>query len=295
MRCHDGNPAVRAVRRDQPLQHRNRGAIEAIGWFVEQPDRGPTGHCARKCGAAALAGRKHAHRHLRQMAEADRAESAERIPAIKRSPEAQRLAEWQRAVERGMLISKRNAALPLDRARCRVEQPGQNAQQRGFANPIGAGNQQRRAGAKRETDPFEQHAPTPNAAEIARFQPRSFVPHRFALTQTLHQGDIARGTGEHKAMIEQLTETERAEALDQLGEWDFDEARDALIRQFVFADFVEAFGFMTRVAILAEKADHHPEWSNVYNRVDIVLTTHDAGGLSWRDVALAKAIDAFID
>ncbi len=96
-------------------------------------------------------------------------------------------------------------------------------------------------------------------------------------------------------MIEQLTETERAEALDALGEWDFDEARDALTRQFVFADFVEAFGFMTRVAILAEKADHHPEWSNVYNRVDIALTTHDAGGLSWRDVDLAKAIDALVD
>ncbi len=96
-------------------------------------------------------------------------------------------------------------------------------------------------------------------------------------------------------MIEQLNETERAEVLDTLGEWDFDEARDAITRQFVFGDFVEAFGFMTRVAILAEKADHHPEWSNVYNRVDIALTTHDAGGLSWRDVDLAKAIDGLVD
>jgi len=59
-----------------------------------------------------------------------------------------------------------------------------------------------------------------------------------------------------------------------------------------FGDFAEAFGFMTRVAILAEKADHHPEWFNVYNRVDILLTTHDAGGLSQRDVNLATAIDA---
>jgi 4a-hydroxytetrahydrobiopterin dehydratase len=95
-------------------------------------------------------------------------------------------------------------------------------------------------------------------------------------------------------MIEQLDEEERAAALDRLSEWDYDEARDALTRQFVFADFVEAFGFMTRVAILAEKADHHPEWSNVYNRVDILLTTHDAGGLSTRDVAMAKAIERLI-
>lgn len=96
-------------------------------------------------------------------------------------------------------------------------------------------------------------------------------------------------------MIEQLDEDERAAALDALGEWDYDETRDALTRQFVFADFVEAFGFMTRVAILAEKADHHPEWSNIYNRVDVLLTTHDAGGLSARDVALATAMDALVD
>jgi 4a-hydroxytetrahydrobiopterin dehydratase len=95
-------------------------------------------------------------------------------------------------------------------------------------------------------------------------------------------------------LIEQLDEDERAAALDSLGEWDYDETRDALIRQFVFADFVEAFGFMTRVAILAEKADHHPEWSNIYNRVDVLLTTHDAGGLSARDVALATAIEALV-
>jgi 4a-hydroxytetrahydrobiopterin dehydratase len=95
-------------------------------------------------------------------------------------------------------------------------------------------------------------------------------------------------------MIEQLDEDERAAVLDALGEWDYDETRDALVRQFVFADFVEAFGFMTRVAILAEKADHHPEWSNIYNRVDVLLTTHDAGGLSVRDVALATAIEALV-
>lgn len=92
-------------------------------------------------------------------------------------------------------------------------------------------------------------------------------------------------------MVEQLSEEERARALDRLGEWDYDDARDALTRRFLFADFSEAFAFMTRVALLAEKADHHPEWSNVWNRVDILLTTHDAGGLSSRDVDMATAID----
>ena len=96
-------------------------------------------------------------------------------------------------------------------------------------------------------------------------------------------------------MIEALNETERAEALDGLPDWDYDEARDAITRQLVFADFVEAFGFMTQVALMAEKADHHPEWKNVYNRVDILLTTHDAGGLSPRDIEMAEAIDALVD
>ena len=93
-------------------------------------------------------------------------------------------------------------------------------------------------------------------------------------------------------MIEQLDEGERAAALDRLHEWDYDEARDAITRSFVFDDFSAAFAFMTRVALIAEKADHHPEWSNVWNRVDILLTTHDAGGLSTRDIVMAEAIDA---
>jgi 4a-hydroxytetrahydrobiopterin dehydratase len=95
-------------------------------------------------------------------------------------------------------------------------------------------------------------------------------------------------------MIEALNDAERADALDELDEWDYDEARDAIVRKFVFADFSEAFGFMARVALLAEKADHHPEWSNVWNRVEILLTTHDAGGLSHRDVDMAEAIDALV-
>jgi 4a-hydroxytetrahydrobiopterin dehydratase len=96
-------------------------------------------------------------------------------------------------------------------------------------------------------------------------------------------------------MIEQLTDEERAEALDTLGDWDYDDARDAITRQYLFENFSEAFAFMTRVAMLAEVQDHHPEWSNVWNRVDILLTTHDAGGLSKRDVAMARAIDALVD
>lgn len=95
--------------------------------------------------------------------------------------------------------------------------------------------------------------------------------------------------------VERLSDEDRADALDALDEWDYDEARDAIVRKFLFADFSAAFAFMTRVALLAEKADHHPEWSNVWNRVDIVLTTHDAGGLSHKDVALAEAIDALLD
>jgi len=95
-------------------------------------------------------------------------------------------------------------------------------------------------------------------------------------------------------MVEQLTDEERARALDRLDEWNYDEARDAITRRFTFDDFAAAFAFMTRVALLAEKADHHPEWTNVWNRVDILLTTHDAGGLSERDIRMARAIDALV-
>ena len=93
-------------------------------------------------------------------------------------------------------------------------------------------------------------------------------------------------------MIAKLTPAERDAALAELPGWAHDAARDAIVRRFAFADFNAAFGFMTRVALLAEQADHHPEWSNVWNRVDILLTTHDCGGLSQRDTALARAIDA---
>jgi 4a-hydroxytetrahydrobiopterin dehydratase len=88
-----------------------------------------------------------------------------------------------------------------------------------------------------------------------------------------------------------LAEAERAEALKALPEWRYDGAARGIRRGFVFADFSEAFAFMTRVALAAEKLDHHPEWSNVWNRVEIALTTHDAGGLTRRDIALARIVD----
>ena len=88
-----------------------------------------------------------------------------------------------------------------------------------------------------------------------------------------------------------LSEAERDEALAALPGWTHDAERDAIARSFRFADFGEAFAFMTRVALEAEKADHHPDWSNVWNRVDILLTTHSAGGLTGRDVALARRIE----
>lgn len=95
-------------------------------------------------------------------------------------------------------------------------------------------------------------------------------------------------------MIARLDDGERKAALAQLPEWTPVQDPDGICRLFSFPDFNAAFGFMTRVALLAEKADHHPEWSNVYNRVTITLTTHDAKGLSRRDIDLALAIDALI-
>ena len=91
--------------------------------------------------------------------------------------------------------------------------------------------------------------------------------------------------------VPRLTDAERDAALARLSGWSLRDDGLAIERKFRFADFGEAFGFMTRVALAAEKADHHPEWFNVWNRVEITLTTHDAGGLSTRDVELAEAID----
>jgi 4a-hydroxytetrahydrobiopterin dehydratase len=91
--------------------------------------------------------------------------------------------------------------------------------------------------------------------------------------------------------VEKLRRDEIVEALEELNGWQRLSGRDAIGKSYKFKHFRAAFAFMTEVALLAEKADHHPEWSNVYNRVDIVLTTHDAGGVSQRDIDLAKNID----
>jgi len=90
--------------------------------------------------------------------------------------------------------------------------------------------------------------------------------------------------------VAKLNDAERAAALTSLGDWTWNAERSGIARRFLFRDFAEAFAFMTRVALEAEKAEHHPEWTNVWNRVDIFLTTHDAGGLTAGDVALARKI-----
>jgi 4a-hydroxytetrahydrobiopterin dehydratase len=92
--------------------------------------------------------------------------------------------------------------------------------------------------------------------------------------------------------IPRLSDAECDAALAELPGWALREDRLAISRDFKFADFSEAFACMTRVALLAEKFDHHPEWSNVYNKLHITLTTHDAGGLSQQDIKLAQAINA---
>jgi 4a-hydroxytetrahydrobiopterin dehydratase len=91
-----------------------------------------------------------------------------------------------------------------------------------------------------------------------------------------------------------LTAKERDKALGRLNGWVYDSETDAITHDFKFKDFSEAFAFMTRVALLAQSADHHPEWSNVYNKVSVTLTTHDAGGVTAKDVALAEGIDKLL-
>jgi 4a-hydroxytetrahydrobiopterin dehydratase len=95
-------------------------------------------------------------------------------------------------------------------------------------------------------------------------------------------------------MVEKLNDAQREDALRGLGGWAYDAAGGAITRAFKFKDFSEAFAFMSRVALAAEKAGHHPDWSNSYNSVTIALSTHDAGGLTDKDIALAQAIDKLL-
>jgi len=92
-------------------------------------------------------------------------------------------------------------------------------------------------------------------------------------------------------MAEKLTGAARQTALAKLAGWSEVKGRDAINRTFTFKDFNEAFGFMARAALVAEKLDHHPEWFNVYNKVEVTLATHDAGGVTERDVTLAEAMN----
>ncbi len=94
-------------------------------------------------------------------------------------------------------------------------------------------------------------------------------------------------------MAQKLSGEARSRALARLKGWSEVKGRDAISKKFVFADFNEAFGFMARVALVAEKLDHHPGWSNVYKTVEVTLSTHDAGGLTELDVNLAEAMDKF--
>jgi 4a-hydroxytetrahydrobiopterin dehydratase len=92
-------------------------------------------------------------------------------------------------------------------------------------------------------------------------------------------------------MAKKHTADERAQALAQVPAWTLVDGRDAISRSFKFKDFNEAFGFMTRAALVAERMNHHPEWFNVWNRVEVTLSTHDAGGLTELDIKLAAAMD----
>ena len=96
-------------------------------------------------------------------------------------------------------------------------------------------------------------------------------------------------------MAKVLSELERDEALIGLNGWRYDEGDRVIVRDLKFRDFSAAFGFMARVALAAEKAGHHPEWNNVYNRVTVALSTHDSGGVTEKDITLAKTIDAIAE
>ena len=93
--------------------------------------------------------------------------------------------------------------------------------------------------------------------------------------------------------MKKLTPAARAAALKKLRKWKSAAGRDAIARSFMFKDFNQAFAFMTRAALLAEMLDHHPEWFNVYNKVDVTLSTHDAGGVTQKDIDMATAMDAY--
>ena len=93
--------------------------------------------------------------------------------------------------------------------------------------------------------------------------------------------------------MKKLDPSARSAALKEISGWSDVQGRDAITKKFEFKDFNAAFAFMTRSALLAEKMDHHPEWFNVYNKVEVTLSTHDAGGVTDNDIGMAKAMDAY--
>lgn len=95
-------------------------------------------------------------------------------------------------------------------------------------------------------------------------------------------------------MITKISAEDRVAALNVLQGWREERGGEALYKEFRFKDFSEAFGFMTRAALLAEQMDHHPEWFNVYNRVEVTLTTHDASGITERDIKMAQFMDSLV-
>ena len=114
-----------------------------------------------------------------------------------------------------------------------------------------------------------------------------------ALLSRLPTNQLFHTTAMSAAKVPKLNDEQRSVDLAAVTEtgWKLQDDRDAIHKEFLFRDFNEAFGFMTRVALRADKVDHHPEWFNVYNKVNITLSTHDCGGLSKKDIALAKFID----
>jgi len=104
---------------------------------------------------------------------------------------------------------------------------------------------------------------------------------------------VRLGDPEKEPAMKKLDAKERAAALKGLPQWREVHGREAIARKFEFKDFNEAFGFMTRVGLLAEKLDHHPEWFNVYKTVDVTLSTHDAGGVTENDIRMAKAMEEY--
>ena len=94
--------------------------------------------------------------------------------------------------------------------------------------------------------------------------------------------------------MKKLDAKNRAAAVKKLKGWKDVKGRDAITKKFEFENFNEAFGFMTRVALLADKMDHHPEWFNVYNKVEVTLSTHDAGGVTDNDIKMAKAMEGYV-